>query len=115
MQLTFLCSETNLKIKQAEPDLQTMFSSLAAVSAAKCMYCCLFPCLLVILTHLCLYIYTVSLDCEGPTLNLYNFEGTFNLATKKVPLGKDQILLRVRCAVWLGYLSLFCVMRCDVL
>lgn len=80
-----LCSETNLKIKQASP--QT--SHLTAPHLVNALH--------------------GTLRSEHPNNSLYTYEGTLELLNemglpKQVPLGPDQLLLRgaqIRNTPWL--------------
>ena len=86
-----LCSETNLKIKQASVHT----SSLTAPSLVNTLH--------------------GSLRSEQPNNSLYTYEGTLSLITdqgmpKQVPLGPDQMLLRgaqIRNTPWAFGLTVF--------
>ena len=86
-----LCSETNLKIKQASSQTSKLTSPTTVLTLHG------------------------SLRSEHPNNSLYTYEGTMDLVTgeglpKQVPLGPDQLLLRgaqIRNTPWVYGLVIF--------
>eukprot|EP00698_Gefionella_okellyi_P014854 TRINITY_DN4136_c0_g2_i1.p1 TRINITY_DN4136_c0_g2~~TRINITY_DN4136_c0_g2_i1.p1 ORF type:complete len:1193 (-),score=298.49 TRINITY_DN4136_c0_g2_i1:16-3594(-) len=68
-----LDGETNLKQKQSVPATQSVFTSPEAIGKLQ----------------------RASVHCQGPILDLYNFEGKYiDPAGAEHPVGKDQMMLR---------------------
>ena len=53
------------------------------------------------------------LTYDAPNKRLYEFTGTLDLSTgRKVPIGKDQVLLRVRASVFVLLCCVVCLFVC---
>lgn len=66
-----LDGETNLKLKSAQKEVNSLFASEAKLADVES-----------------------EVQCELPNNAIYNFEGFIRLNNKKIPLGIDNLLLR---------------------